>query len=209
MLGKCCEVKTTSFAPHKSSLGLDANILVLIIYILAAGFVWIPFAGYAAVLFPLVLFFIEKESKFVKFAAVQSIIISAAMTVIAIIRDILYRIVTPSANDIWDLSLDDIMSIGNSGRTVSMNIVFWLFTIINLLVVAGTVYIIIMGFNYKQVEVPILGPIAHKFSDKLDSVNINIDINKNTDPKVTCPGCGAENPAGTKFCGTCGKDMEP
>lgn len=57
--------------PGKSSLGLDENIAGLLCYI--AG--WIS---------GLVFFFLEKDSKFVKFHAMQAIITSLAFTVASV-----------------------------------------------------------------------------------------------------------------------------
>lgn len=195
-------MKTTSFAPHKSSLGLDANILVMLLYAIPALLGALPLVEYIAWLAPLVFFFLEKNSKFVKFAAVQSLFISVVQTVIGIFFAIVTFIVTPRG---WGG-----LYFFFGARTTAMTVVWVLSLVVDLLFLALFVFILVKAYGYKQVELPLIGSLAHKFSDKLDSMNINIDINKKSDaqPKVTCPGCGAENPAGTKFCGTCGKDME-
>jgi uncharacterized membrane protein len=210
-------MKTTDFSPHKSSLGLDANLLVMIVYILAAGFVWIPFVGYAGWLLPLILFFLEKESKFVKFAAAQSLIVGIAMAAVTIVRDFLVWVVEPkSASDAIDQLGDrsfelilsgDLESILSTGRTTSMNIVYWIFSAINLCAVIAVLYVLFMGLQYKQVELPFVAPFAHKLSAKLDTVDVNIDIKKKPAQDSACPFCGAMNPEGTKFCGSCGKAL--
>ena len=194
-------MKTTSFAPHKSSLGLDANILVMLLYAIPALLGALPLVEYIAWLAPLVFFFLEKNSKFVKFAAVQSLFISVAQTVIGIFFAIVTFIVTPRG---WGGLLSFF-----GARTAAMTVVWVLSLIVDLLFLALFVFILVKAYGYKQVELPLIGPLAHKFSDKLDSMNIDINKKSNaSQPKVTCAGCGAENPAGTKFCGTCGKNME-
>ena len=63
-------------APHKSSLGgLDANLMALLCYVAAFVIGLIPGIRYVAFLAPLVLYFLEKNSRFVKFHAMQAFIL--------------------------------------------------------------------------------------------------------------------------------------
>jgi len=55
-------MKTTVIQPHRSSLGLDANLAAMIIYIAAIVLSWIPFAGFISLAVPIVFFILEKES---------------------------------------------------------------------------------------------------------------------------------------------------
>jgi len=63
----------------KSSTGMDENVAALVSYVLG----WIT---------GLIFFFIEKDSKFVKFHAMQSIIVFGAFSVLSIICSILTAI---------------------------------------------------------------------------------------------------------------------
>jgi hypothetical protein len=72
------------------------------------------------------------------------------------------------------------------------------------------------AYNYKQIELPFIGPIATKASEKLSNVNINLPTNTNTDtdtpPESTvkplfCGECGAKSENGAKFCVGCGKPL--
>ncbi len=63
------EEKTESKEPKKSSTGLEPNVAALLAYL----FGWVS---------GLVFFLIEKENKFVRFAAMQSILLSVSMFVI-------------------------------------------------------------------------------------------------------------------------------
>ena len=66
-----------SIDPHKSTIGgMDANLLALIAYIASAAVGFIPLLRYLAWLAPLVIFFMEKESGFVKFHAMQSFVLN-------------------------------------------------------------------------------------------------------------------------------------
>ncbi|HYE82509.1 MAG TPA: hypothetical protein VEG39_10150 [Clostridia bacterium] len=63
--------------PHKSAIGgMDANVLALIAYIASAALGFIPLLRYFAWLAPLAIFFMEKESGFVKFNAMQSFVLN-------------------------------------------------------------------------------------------------------------------------------------
>ena len=61
--------------PHRSSLGMDAHVMALLCYLAAFVLAWIPYIQYVAPLAPLIIFFIEKESPFVKFHAIQAFIL--------------------------------------------------------------------------------------------------------------------------------------
>jgi sec-independent protein translocase protein TatA len=97
--------------------------------------------------------------------------------------------------------------------------------IISIGVTALVIYLIVMAYNYKQVELPVIGPIAAKASEKLADLNLGQQVNNNqasanqqnnadadstpesADKPVFCGECGAKNDAGTKFCGGCGKPL--
>jgi uncharacterized membrane protein len=88
-------MKITKIEPHKSSLGLDANIAVLIIYIAMAVVSWVWMFSWVAWAVPIVFFFLEKESKFVKFQAVQAFIIGLVRAGFAFVFQIFIWILTP------------------------------------------------------------------------------------------------------------------
>ncbi|MDR1669388.1 MAG: hypothetical protein LBR76_05470 [Oscillospiraceae bacterium] len=182
-------MKTTSFSPHKSSLGVDANLLVLLLLIATALFAWIPFVGFAAWVVPLVFFFVEKNSKFVKFQMVQALILGVIQAIIALIFYII------SLSLVWSFALSALVA------------VVWIGRIVNLAFSALFIYILIMAYGYKQVELPILGPIAHKATDKLEDIKTSVTASAQPGGNVSCPFCGAANPAGTNFCSACGKSL--
>ena len=130
-------MKTTVIQPHKSSLGMNANIAVLVIYIAMAVVSWIPYIGYIAWAVPIVIFFMEKESKFVKYQAVQALIIGIARTVIAIIFAILIFAATPK-------TLAGIFTASSWGLAGFLGL---LGTLVGLAITVFIIYIIVQAYG--------------------------------------------------------------
>lgn len=107
----------------KSSLGMDENVAGLFSYLL--GFI----TG-------IIFFILEKESKFVKFHAMQSIILSAALTV-------LYGI------------LDFIPIIG-----------WIILLILPLITMILWIVLMIKAYKHEYFKLPIIGDLAEKYSGK-------------------------------------------
>ncbi|MCL2741207.1 MAG: hypothetical protein FWE70_03740 [Oscillospiraceae bacterium] len=149
-------MKTTVIQPHKSSLNLDANVLVLLMYLAMAAFSWIPYVGYVAWAIPLVLFLMEKGSRFVKFSAVQALALGVVQAAISIVFAIIVYALRPS---IYGVTLYLPLTGGA-----------WAFWLIGLFVSIAFavlyIYVIVMAYNYKQIELPLVGPIAVKQSER-------------------------------------------
>ena len=162
-------MKKTIIQPHKSSLGMDANLAVLLTYIGMAVISWLPYIGYIAWAVPIVIFFMEKESKFVKFQAVQALIIGIVREVIAIIFAIIVWAVTPK----------DIVGILTLNSWGAAAFVGGISVIVGIAITILIIYVVVMAYGYKQVEIPVIAPIAAKASEKLENVNINFNQNQN------------------------------
>ena len=160
-------MKTTSIAPHKSSLGMEANITVLVIYIAMAALSWIYGIKYFAWAVPVVFFFLEKESKFVKFQAVQALIIGLVQAALSALFSIIIWALTPRYRDFYDIWNNYNRNAGLIGFVGIVAIV------VGIAITVVLVYLLYTAYNYKQVELPVIGPIAEKAGKKLDSVNIN------------------------------------
>ncbi|MEL4106128.1 DUF4870 domain-containing protein [Oscillospiraceae bacterium WX1] len=130
--------------PHRSSLGMDANIMALLCYIAAFVIAWIPFIQYIAFAAPLVIFFLEKDSPFVKFHAIQSLIMSIIACIFTIIA---YSI------------------------SFAAYFFFGFFILITVLLVIGfiavavfSIYAMIKAYGYEEYKIPLIGNLAEKFS---------------------------------------------
>lgn len=158
-------MKTTMVSPHKSSLGMDANIASLVIFIAMAVVSWIPYLGWLAWAVPLVFFFMEKSSQFVKFQAVQALVIGIIRAALAIVLQIFIWILTPK--DLY--SAVSYLSGSGWGAWVLLGT---LSTIIGVAITAVIGYLTMKAYGYKQVELPVIGPIAAKASERLGNINI-------------------------------------
>ncbi|MCL2271959.1 MAG: hypothetical protein FWC19_04025 [Treponema sp.] len=150
-------------SPHKSSLGLDANIASAIIFAAVGILSWIPYLGYAAWIVPLVFFFMEKESKFVKFSSVTALVIGIISVAISIVFAIIALALTPR-------SLESIINFAMSGRSGILIFFSTLAIIIAIAFTALFIFLAFMAYSYKQVKLPIVGPIAAKAAEKLDNI---------------------------------------
>lgn len=131
----------------KSALGIDGNIAALLGYI-----VWIV---------ALICVIMEKENKFVRFHAIQSLLYHAAILVLAIVLgafSIFLGIVGIAAS-----------SAGSAGGAIGgilgpLISLVWL--LIMLAYLGGLVYAAVQAYGGKWFKLPIIGNMAEKFANK-------------------------------------------
>lgn len=126
----------------KSSTGLDANLAALLSYV----FGWLS---------GLIFFLIEKESKFVKFHAMQSILFNVLVAVVAIGITIVMMIIGFVASQISS-ALGAIV-----GLLVGL---IWLVFCVVLLV--AWVLCLVKAYQYKTFKLPFIGDFAEKIANK-------------------------------------------
>lgn len=145
--------------PHKSSLGdLDANIAALIAYVAAGVIGWIPYLKYVAWLAPLVIFLIEKKSGFVRFHAMQALLLNAVSAVLSFLLVVV----------IGGIARASIYNLANA--YAAGGILLLLGTIATIIGVIITVFAIIALVNavqYKTFKIPIIGDLAEKLASKV------------------------------------------
>ncbi len=140
--------------PHRSSLGMDANIMALLCYLAAFVLAWIPYIKYIAPLAPLVIFFIEKESPFVKFHAIQAFILELVNWVFMLIFAIIYAAMWRNA-------------IFSYGRGLGgIGIVTALSVIIGIILTVFAIIAMVKAYGYFEYKIPVIGNFADKFSKK-------------------------------------------
>jgi len=126
----------------KSSTGLDENIAALLSYILH----WIS---------GLVFFLIEKDSRLVRFHAMQSILLGGTFFVGAIILWILWAVVTVILAQIADIL-----------GTLSGLVLGLVIGVFYLAVLIGWIMCLVKAYQGQYFKLPILGNFAEKFSQK-------------------------------------------
>jgi len=130
----------------KSALGLDGNIAALI------GYIFWPIA--------LVCVIIEKENKFVRFHAIQSLLYNALIIVAAIVLVIvviflgIIGIASAAAGSSGGGAIGGIL-----GSLVSL---VWL--IFFLAYLAGLIYAAVQAYGNKMFKLPIVGNMAEKWT---------------------------------------------
>ncbi|HKS08928.1 MAG TPA: DUF4870 domain-containing protein [Pyrinomonadaceae bacterium] len=126
----------------KSSTGLDENIAALLSYI----FGWVS---------GLVFFLIEKDSRLVRFHAMQSILLNVSFGVLAVVLMIVLFIVGMIFAMMSD-ALGAIVSI--------LSFLIWLVFMAGVLI--AVILCLIKAFQGQYFKLPIIGNFAEKFSAK-------------------------------------------
>ena len=138
-------VQTSNAAPvqaTKSSTGLDENIASLLSYLLG----WIG---------GLIFFLIEKDSRLVRFHAMQSLLLSAVALVVGIV--------------LWIASL--ILAIIGSALADALGALIWIvamliFGAFGLALFAAAIMCMIKAYQSQYFKLPVIGNFAEKFSQK-------------------------------------------
>ena len=138
-------VQTSSQPPAqvaKSSTGLDENVAALLSYI--AG--WIT---------GLVFFLIEKDSRLVRFHAMQSLILSGGGLVIIIA--------------LWIFIAISSFIIGQISTLLSFlvsTILFLVVSVVGIAILIGAIIGLVKAYQGQYFKLPVIGNLAEKFSTK-------------------------------------------
>jgi uncharacterized membrane protein len=126
----------------KSSTGLDENIAALLAYV----FGWVS---------GLIFFLIEKDSKLVRFHAMQSILFNLCVGVLCFIIWILFAIIYLIASQVA----------GAMGSLVGiLGTLLWL--VLSLGILIAWVLCLVRAYQGQYFKLPIIGNFAEKFSNK-------------------------------------------
>jgi len=152
-------MNTTYINQHRSSLGMDANVAVVVAFVATIVLGWISWISWIAWAVPLVVFFMEKESRFVKRQMIQLLCLAVIRAVVLIVIQVLIWILVPAT------------IIGGLASLLSGGLILaGLLTVISLLIgLAITVieiYLVFMAYSRKQVELPVLWPLVEKISER-------------------------------------------
>ena len=131
----------------QSSTGMDPKVAAAISYIWIVG---------------LIFFFLEKENRFVRFHAMQSILFGIANTVIMTALVIVAVILT------FAFGIGGAMVGGGIGTLISMIVwLIWLiFWLIALVFLVGLVFAAIKAYQGQMFKLPIIGNMAEKIVNK-------------------------------------------
>jgi uncharacterized membrane protein len=134
-------------AAPSSGSGMDPNIAGAISYIWIVG---------------VVFFIIEKENKFVRFHAMQSILFGIANTVILIVLMVVAFVLT------FVFGLGGAMVGGGIGTLISMLVwlIWLLFWVIAMVMFIGLIFTAVKAYQGQKFKLPIIGNIAEGIVEK-------------------------------------------
>lgn len=149
------------YEPHKSSIGgIDANIIAIFCYLVAAIVGLIPVLRYFAWLAPLAFYFMDKESSFVKFHAMQAFVLNLAGAILGFLLSVvLGGLVGASVFSTHAFYA----AFGFAG------IISLIATIISITIIVFAVIAMVNAYNYKEYRIPLAGNIADMFSRKINN----------------------------------------
>jgi len=138
--------------PSSSPLGsMDPNVAAALSYIWIVG---------------VVFFIMEKENKFVRFHALQSIMFGVANTVIMFVLAIIATILTIA----FSIGAAAAATGGGDGIATLVGLLVWLiwliFWLIGLTMFAGLIYAAIKAYQGQKFKLPIIGNMAEKTVNK-------------------------------------------
>lgn len=136
------QVSSQPPAVAKSSTGLDENVAALLAYL----FNWVS---------GLIFFLIEKDSRLVRFHAMQSILLTASAIVVGVVLYIAWIVITIALAMMSDV----LASLG--GLVIGLLIfVFWVCVLI------AFILCMIKAYQKQYFKLPVIGNFAEKFSTK-------------------------------------------
>lgn len=140
-------------SPHRSSIGqLNANSVAALCYGMALILLFIRSFHFFAWLVPLVVYFLEKDSAFVKFHAFQAFLLNISNAVIKI----LIRVVWHTTHTTYSFFLIRFMG---TGLTLALNI---LGSVISILVLIFSIIALAKCSKYEYYKIPIIGELANR-----------------------------------------------
>lgn len=150
---------TEKYGPHKSSLNIDANVLALLIYV-GAYFLGMLSNGWLAFALPLILFFVEKTSRFVRFHAMQSMVLQVVSFVLGIVVSIVSG----------GVALTSILA-GDVAGLLALLPIFLILSLIGLVIFIFTIIAAVKSYKYEAYEIPVVGGLAQKLLAKFENKN--------------------------------------
>ena len=145
--------------PHNSSVGgLQANVMALLCYLAGSLLGFVPGIKYVAWLAPLAIFLLEKESRFVRFHAMQAFLLDAVGVILGLLVSLLL-------GGIWAATAANTYAAA-AGALGSTAIVGLLATVVSLIILVFAVIAMTKAYKYETYRIPIIGGIAARMVGK-------------------------------------------
>ncbi|NLM60912.1 MAG: DUF4870 domain-containing protein [Clostridiales bacterium] len=145
--------------PHNSSLGnLEANILALLSYLVTSVLMFIPGVSYFAWILPLVIYLLENKSSFVKFHALQSMVVHAISALIRLVLNVI----------IGSLFFAAFL---RTGAWFLISVLSTISTIVSVVIAVFSILAMIKAYQYTEYNIPLIGPITSWVSNLISGKN--------------------------------------
>ena len=153
------EMKGQRFQPSVSKIGgIDAKYMILIAYFGATVLGLIPGVKYVAWLVPLIIFFIDKENKFIAFHAMQAFLLEIVAFVISIILAII--LLASAAGMATSAVSGNLLGVGaGAGAAIAATAIT---AIVSIIVLIFAILAAVKGYGYEIYEIPLVGKQAEK-----------------------------------------------
>jgi len=153
------EMNKQVFEPSVSKMGgMDAKFAILIAYLGSIVLGFIPGVQYVAWLVPLIVFFIDKENKFIAFHAMQSFLLGVVAGVIYIILAIIIAVAAAGA-----VASAAILSGAGIGAGLAVVVIVGIITaVVGIFVLVMLIIAVVHGYKYEIYEIPLVGKWAEK-----------------------------------------------
>lgn len=150
-------MKNEKYAPHPSSIGgVNANVIAFLAYLSVVVFGFIPVLKLVPWVAPLILYMMEKESRFVKFHAMQSLILNIISSALAlffiIIRIIMLGGMVMGGGFFTGLFFGGLLSL--------------IYFAVAMAIFVLAIIVMVKSYNYEEYHIPVIGDIAENQINK-------------------------------------------
>lgn len=153
------EMNNQQFQPSVSKMGgLDAKFAILIAYFGAAILGFIPVIQYVAWLLPLIIYFIDKDNKFIAFHAIQAFLLEVFVAIISIIYG--FVVVAVAAGSVT--SAIAFGGAGAIGGIIAVTVLSILVVVVAILALILAILAAIKGYRYQIYEIVLVGKWAER-----------------------------------------------
>ena len=156
-------MKIDKFQRHKSSQGfIAAKYPTVLMYILSSLVLFIPYVGIFAWLIAFLFFFRESDSKFLRVHSAQNGFLLMLYSVVELILSIIGGAILSSANESMnqDAIISALITQGNLGNAAR---------IIRFIILVINIVFVLLAYNYRFFNIPVLGKLAYRLHDRTDS----------------------------------------
>ena len=153
------EMNKQVFQPSSSKLGgLDAKYMVLIAYFGGSILGLIPGARYVVWLIPLIIFFVDKENKFIAFHAMQALLLQVVAVIIYIVLAIILAVTIASAA-VSVATLNPYAFSAGFGASLAITAII---AVVGIVIFILAIIAAVKGYKYEIYEIPLVGKQAEK-----------------------------------------------